>query len=676
MLCAVMPPARPLLPLLAALALACGPDADALTERVLSAEVEEALPELADLPGEHELGAWGDLARELQALEAERQAVRAQETAMLLEAARARLDSDDPAGAVAPIAAGLEGHPGEPGFRALAEELAARAQGAPPAQAARIYLSLAEIHRADPALSESYHQQAAQQALRARYGEAALAETRAGQEGVSAAAARGVLARVDLEYHVVPDWAAMEQAGRRQLGWLRACPEARALWPDITIWPLPATAAEAPDSLESTLAALERTVRVGADHGVPAEVLRDEWVRGALGALDPWTRAVWPAEIASWTAHHAGVTVGVGLRFTELEGVVLVDRPELDSPAWESRIHQGDALLAVEDARGRVVLAELPADGRLAVAEALMEGDPGSPVALSLRTPDGEEYTEILRRDGVPMETLRGLSRGADNAWELWLDREAGLAYVRVLAFREHTEPAFDALLEPHLDEVQGLVLDLRGNPGGDVDAAVQLADRFVEEGFLVEISGRVMPETGPDTDPVTGEPLADWNQALRGHALEGVALVVLVDAESASASEVLAGSLEELAGAVVVGEATWGKGYAQALRTDPEGRFALQLTNLVWTLPSGRRLARELDGGGGIQPQVPLVLSPGEGFQADLLSRQRAALRAHADGTPLVWTDTVVREDLAPLSEDPALVLGELVLRALLRQRSAAAGS
>ena len=86
------------------------------------------------------------------------------------------------------------------------------------------------------------------------------------------------------------------------------------------------------------------------------------------------------------------------------------------------------------------------------------------------------------------------------------------------------------------------------------------------------ELSGRVEPDTGPDIDPETGRKLIPWNHAVPGHALEGVPVVVLVDAETASAAEILAGLLQERAGAVVLGAPTWGKGLAQALRAEPAG--------------------------------------------------------------------------------------------------------
>jgi carboxyl-terminal processing protease len=195
----------------------------------------------------------------------------------------------------------------------------------------------------------------------------------------------------------------------------------------------------------------------------------------------------------------------------------------------------------------------------------------------------------------------------------------------------------------------------------------VQIADRFVADGRLAELAGRVLPETGPDVDPVSGEPLAAWNEAIPGHAREGVPVAVLVDADTASAAEVLAGALQERAGALVVGEPTWGKGRAQALRTDLEHGYGVQFTNVVWALPSGRQLARGEPGGGGIAADVPVVLTPAERYQVDRAARQRGALRVHADGTPWLWQDPGRRDDLPALSDDPVARTAQLVLAARL---------
>ena len=425
----------------------------------------------------------------------------------------------------------------------------------------------------------------------------------------------------------------------------------------------PAALTPTPGSdLAGAVRGLEALLSATEGCGLPPEAIIAEWVEAGLGALDPWTRAVWPAEIASWQAHHDGVSYGVGLTLHGTDaGSVFIDRPRLNTPAWTSGLRQGDRIDRID----QLVLSVLPPEQRLAAAEAALLGDAGTTAELSVTRLEAGELVFRLERGPVKLETLEGLERTADNRWQLWLDEPSGLAYVRLLGFRDYTEPDFDALLGPLAEGMQGLVLDLRSNPGGDLNASVQIADRFVESGVLAELRGRKPPETTPAVDPQTGEELVPWNHAIQGHALEGVAVVALVDRDSASAAEILSGVLQERAGAVVLGAPTWGKGYTQVLRHEPEQGYAVQFTNQIWTLPSGRQV---LD---GITPDIALEMGPGEVFQANLLARQRAALKVHADGTPMEWMDTTRREDLPPLSDDPAIVTGELVLRALVHQRA-----
>lgn len=647
------------------------PGASEIGAAVQAGKLTEARALLADAE-DPALAPWRALLARYDALGPEREAVHAAERDLLATAAEEALQAERFGDAAAPLQAGLLHYPDDPRFQALLERLDRAAVGAPPDEAAAAWGALAAVYEFDPDKLYAYLRRHRHAALQARYTATAIADTRAAQAGIQRSAAAHLLARIDAEYHVVPPWKRALAEGRDHVAALAAGAAARERWPKLAALsppPVPETA-----DLEAVLAHLDATIAAAEQAGVPAEVAIDTWVEGTLAGLDPWTRAVWPAEMAAWEQHHAGVTLGVGL---ELEltaaGAVRVVRPLPDSPAWASGIHQDDLLTHLEDDRYVAHLPDIDPGRRLEVTQMVLGGDPGSTVAV--RVARGEETLAFtLERGSVPRHTVFGYRRRADNAWDPWLNAEAGLAYVRIDAFREASEPDFDALTEPWAGTARGLVLDLRGNPGGDVNAAVQIGDRFVADGMLAELSGRVEPETGPDIDPTTGQELLPWNAAVPGHALEGTPTVVLVDDQTASAAEILAGLLQERAGAVVVGEPTWGKGLAQALRAEPELGYGVQFTNQVWTLPSGRRLSRETEGGGGIQPDVEEALSPGEGFQVRLSSQTRGALRVHHDGTPMRLTDTKRRDDLPPLSDDPMLVLAELVLRTLADEAAAKA--
>lgn len=648
------------MPLAALLLLACtSVDPAQVRATVLAGDLPAAARLLSEAEGEPlsplaaEAAAWS-------ALQEQRRALASASRELLRESVEGRIAEGDLSGAAAHLAAALQAWPEDPAFLTLAQALGAAAEQAPPATAALAWQALAELLAHQPEQAAAWRERAVGAELAIAYG-AELEGTLAERRGVRRAAAVHLLHKLDAEYVDAPDWAAAARGGRARLLLLARAEGARARWPRLADLALPAGGAT---ELESAISDMDAAVAALEAAGVPAEVAVSEWVAGALAALDPWTRAVWPAEIAAWQAHHAGVQVDLGLEL-DLEGErVVVVAPALDGPGWRAGVHQGDALSWVEEAGGaRLALDALPADRRLEAARQALVGAPDSVVRLGL-VRAGQPLEREAARAAVPLVTVEGWRRDDDNAWDPWLDEAAGLAYARVSAFREHTEPAFDALLEPVAGQARAVVLDLRGNPGGDVNAAVRVADRFVAQGRLAGISGRVLPDTGPDVDPATGERLAEWNEALPGHALEGLPVVVLVDPATASAAEVVAGALQELAGAVVVGSPTFGKGRAQALRAELEQGYAVQFTNLFWTLPGGRRLER----GSGVVPQVTLPApSPGEDFRTAWQRAERTAVRAHLDGSPMQPVGTPAREDLPPLDQDPAVVTARLVALALL---------
>ncbi|MDG1478247.1 MAG: S41 family peptidase [Myxococcota bacterium] len=653
--------------------LACAPEPapeELVVRGLLSGQPTDTLHALARIEPTSPMVSWALLGQQITALEEERAAIHAAEQSMLLQSATSAIEAGDLAGALPALAAALEQD--SPAARQRLEHLTAAAASAEPAVAAVIYSSLSEIWEHDRIRYSDFARRAALARLSMRYTPEALAGTLSAWEGVSLSAAEHLIARLDREYHTPIDWAETSRVTANQLSWFSTDPGARSVWPELT--PETFAVPSAATSLETHLGQLTAATVAGEAARIPSEVIIAEWVAAMCRSLDPWTRAVWPAEIAAWQAQHGGIYYGVGLELAEKDGVVFIDRPLLDTPAWSSGIHQGDVLLTIADDRSQVSLTDHPADRRGTLAEAALQGEGGTAVRLTVQRDDENTSRTIeLTRGPVKFDTLAGHHREEDNTWSRWLSQSDGLAYVRIRAFRDYTEADFDAFTEPLLDEIRGLILDLRGNPGGDVNSAVQIADRFIADGILAELSGRVEPETGPDIDPVTGQALVPWNHAVPGHGLEGVPVVVLVDSDTASAAEILAGSLQERAGAQIVGAPTWGKGLAQALRTEVERGYAVQFTNQIWTLPSGRRLDRRTDG--GVRPDLVVSLSPAERFQIGLRARQRGALRVHADGHPMVWLDTVRRADLPVLSADPAMLWGELVLRAMLEVRSTSDG-
>ncbi len=555
---------------------------------------------------------------------------------------------DDLPRAAGLLASSLGATPRQPELLALRETVESGMILANPDARAKAWIELAEVCR-EPERRARYLERSDRSATEARYAPARRAATHAAQAGITRDAAVAMLERIDREYYIEPAWEAAAQAGARQLGWLVELGVARA--------------DEPPPVLPEPVPALDAAIAWGGGAGLASETIIAEWMHGALASLDGWTRAVWPAELASWQEETEGVRYGVGLELDRGPlGGVRVARPVLDSPAWSAGVHQGDRVLRI----GELDLGD--GSDALRLAEQALRGPPGSVVTLLLKRGQGEPFELSLERRGIVTETVSGFRRRDDNSMDPWLDQDDGLAYVRIDAFKPATLRDFDALTLPVADQLRGLIIDLRGNAGGDIESAVEIADRFVARGALLRISGRVLPETtGPEVDPVTGAPLPDWNEAAAGHALEGTPVVVLVDTGTASAAELLAGALQKRAGAWVVGSPTWGKGRTQALRADVEAGWAVQYTNLVWTLPDGQALARDL--GGGIVPDVRVALSVGEQYVARSLAQERTAVRHHADGTPLRPEELRPRWDLPDLDRDPGILAATIVLRAALER-------
>ena len=612
------------------------------TELLLRAELDTAARGLAQSADPEQAAA----AEAWLAIGAQRARVHQAELRILTTGVENALILDDLPRAAGLLAASLGAMPEQPELLSLRDVVEQGMILADPEARAQAWIELAEVCR-DPERRARYLAQSDRAAIEARYAPERLAATLASHEGVRRDAAVHMLERIDREYYVEPDWETAAQAGARQLSWLVELGVA-------------SSAAPAPTVAEP-VAALDAALVWGEQAGLEPETVIAEWMLGTLASLDPWTRAVWPAELASWQQLHAGVYYGVGLELQSgPRGEVRVARPLIDSSAWTSGIHQGDRVERI----GNLTLAELDKD-RLKVAQEALRGPAGSTVHLELHRAEQGSFEVELTRAGIIVQTVSGFRRHDDNSQDPWLDEDDGLVYVRIEEFKPTTEAAFDALTLPVSHRVRGVVIDLRGNPGGDIASAVQIADRFVARGPLIRVSGRVMPETGPDLDPVTGQRLADWNEGAPGHALEGVPAVVLVDTGTASAAELLAGALQARAGAWVVGAPTWGKGRTQALRAEPEHGYAVQYTNLVWTLPGGQALARDL--GGGIEPDVHLAMSVGEAYLARRLAHQRTAVTHHADGTPMTTDELGRRYDLPDLDADPGILAATLVMRAIL---------
>lgn len=272
--------------------------------------------------------------------------------------------------------------------------------------------------------------------------------------------------------------------------------------------------------------------------------------------------------------------LGVVLRSPFDAGHILF--PLAGSPAERAGLRVGDRIVAIDGE----AFASLP-DGRF---RELVSTPAPRDVALEVVGLDGLGRSVVVRTASVLEPSVR-------HAREL----APGIGYVSIASFSQETHDELIAALERLRGgrELNALVLDLRANPGGVLASAVDIARRFVRAGAIVTTHGRGTSET------LFAEPA----QA----TLAGLALAVLVDGSSASASEVLAGSLQDHRAAVLVGLPTYGKGSVQTIRRFEEDGAAIKVTTSYYATAAGRRLERLDDGTGGLEPDVVVEISPAQ---------------------------------------------------------------
>ena len=345
-----------------------------------------------------------------------------------------------------------------------------------------------------------------------------------------------------------------------------------------TVWnSFTGRAKAAPASLDPTLesAALVAEVidRVRREYvdSIDDKRIVEAAIRGIVADLDQHSTFLDAEDYEDIRISTTGNYTGVGLDVNLDGGKVTVVAPLEGAPAERAGILPGDVVSAVDD-------VPVNADD-IAASVARMRGAPGTSVTLDVvRAGNATPLHFALTRSEVHVKTVQSEYLGN------------GLAYVRLSSFAESTAPDLERaareLTAAAGDELLGVVLDLRSNPGGLLDSAVQVADAFLESGLIVSGTGRMRK--------------AQFEQSAdAGDVLEGVPTVVLVNSQSASASEIVAGALQDHKRARIVGEKTYGKGSVQTVMPLGEGS-AIKLTTSRYLTPSGRSI-----NGSGIEPDV-----------------------------------------------------------------------
>jgi len=316
------------------------------------------------------------------------------------------------------------------------------------------------------------------------------------------------------------------------------------------------------------------------------EVTDDELVEdalhGMLSGLDSYSRFYDRLESEALNRETVGRYTGIGVVFRQpvKEGQVLFALPS--SPADRAGVQVGDRFVRVNGNK----VAGLPDNGLRDLLKATEDGL----LSVDVVGRDGEKRSLTIEPDEIIDPTVRHTTM---------LDAENKIGYIAVLSFSRETDEEFDRAIEFLLDRgMEALVLDLRHNYGGVLESAARIAERFIASGVIVSTEGR-------------GEPSVYYADPTRA-AHNGLPLVVLVDGDSASASEVLAGALQDHRVAVVAGSPTYGKGMVQNIRPfTPFGTVA-KVTSSYYYTPTHRNFERSATGGKdfGIQPDVRVPVS------------------------------------------------------------------
>lgn len=303
-------------------------------------------------------------------------------------------------------------------------------------------------------------------------------------------------------------------------------------------------------------------------------------IRGMLSGLDPHSAYLDPGEFSDLKANTSGKFGGLGIEVTMEEGVVKVISPIDDTPAQRAGIKAGDLIVRLDDA---------PVKGMtLKKAVEVMRGERGKPITLTIVRKGSSQPLKIkVMRDLILVKSVK----------TKLLDKQYG--YVRISQFQSQSAEdmiaAIEKLNKESHNKLKGIILDLRNNPGGILESSVKISDAFLDKpklgfnGMIVYTEGRLPGSEIKET-------------AREGDVLNGAPIVVLVNGGSASASEIVAGALQDHKRAIIVGTQTFGKGSVQTV-LPLKDNHGLKLTTALYYTPAGRSIQAE-----GIVPDIEIL--------------------------------------------------------------------
>jgi carboxyl-terminal processing protease len=367
--------------------------------------------------------------------------------------------------------------------------------------------------------------------------------------------------------------------------------------------------------------------------------LLHEFGNGAMGELDDYSAIIWPDEIARFSRSTQGEFIGVGIQIQldELQNIKVVT-PLEGTPAQRAGLRSGDIIKKV-DGLSAIGLG-------LDQAVEIITGPANTNVTLTIEREDEEsdeskELDFTLLRKRIDLPSVKGWSKfgAGDEEWDYFVDPQAGIGYVRLTGFTSDTTRDFDKAISKMQEKgLNALILDLRYNPGGLLDQAVQLSSRFVPDGMIV----KTVDASG------TTQEQEDARSVSAKRSLSNIPVVVLVNEGSASASEIVSGAIQAAAHqnkiqALILGHRSFGKGSVQNVYMLPGGAAAMKVTTHYYRVDAPRMI-HKVPGATewGIEPDLEVGMLPSQ--QADALM-----LRRDADVLPLDEFGNIIEDAERP---------------------------
>ena len=354
-------------------------------------------------------------------------------------------------------------------------------------------------------------------------------------------------------------------------------------------------------------------------------------INGMLNALDPHSSYMDAKSFRDMQVQTRGEFGGLGIEVTMEDGLVKVVAPIDDTPAAKAGVMAGDIITHLDDE---------PVQG-LTLNQAVdkMRGPVNTKIRLKMMRKGQDKPVEVsIVRDIIRVRSVRSSNEASE------------IGYIRITQFNEQTTEGLkkaltDLTAQIAPEKLKGFVLDLRNNPGGLLDQAISVSDAFLERGEIVSTRGRNAEET-------------QRFNARAGDLIKNKPLIVLINGGSASASEIVAGALQDHKRATVIGTRSFGKGSVQTIIPLGSGNGALRLTTARYFTPSGRSIQAK-----GISPDIEVLQEVPEELKVRTESKGEAALRGHlkAEGQEETGSQSYIPPDP---KDDKALGMAYDLLR------------